>query len=52
MKNNKKKFIIIRITESEKKALQEFAAKKEATISDVIRERLFVMNEAVIKVES
>ena len=41
MNTAKKKQVLIRLTEAEKKALQEFATKHQTTISDVIRHNLF-----------
>lgn len=47
---NKEQRLVVRLTEAEKKALQEFAAKHQTTISDVIRHNLFEYGETIIRV--
>jgi hypothetical protein len=37
----KSKQVLVRLTEAEKKALQDFAANHQTTVSDVIRHNLF-----------
>lgn len=50
MSNNRKKQVLIRLTEAEKKALQEFATRNNTTIADVVRHNLFEYGEMVLPV--
>lgn len=50
MSNNRKKQVLIRLTEAEKKALQEFATRNNTTIADVVRSKLFEYGETIIRV--
>lgn len=50
MSTARKKQVLIRLTEAEKKALQEFATRNNTTIADVVRHNLFEYGEMVLPV--
>ncbi len=50
MNTARKKQVLIRLTEAEKKALQEFATRNNTTIADVVRHNLFEYGEMVLPV--
>ncbi|MFN7833408.1 MAG: hypothetical protein ACK5Q2_15625, partial [Bacteroidota bacterium] len=47
---NKEQRLVVRITEAERKALQDFATRNNTTVADVVRHNLFEYGEMVLPV--